>query len=169
MGLLINFFFNALLYSDDVVSNKYHNNGQLDIIVSLTLSILSNIVTSIFCYYIKYSKGVGERVKLILEIRYQTHFYHNMKRLFLYLKLKFTCFFMSQIIIVGACMYYIVIFGIKYYYSQKSLIVNFLYSLVESIITSFGITLIIIITRKIGLSCSNKQLYNTSKYINSKF
>ena len=27
LTLLINFFFNALLYSDDVISNKYHNNG----------------------------------------------------------------------------------------------------------------------------------------------
>ena len=51
LALLINFFFNALLYSDDVISNKYHNNGELDIIVTLTLSILSNLVTSVFCYY----------------------------------------------------------------------------------------------------------------------
>ena len=169
LALLINFFFNALLYTDDVVSNKYHNNGELDIIVTLTLSILSNVVTSIFCFYIKYTRGIEERIKLITEIKYKMHFYRNLKQLLLFLKIKFICFFISQLIVIFICIYYIVIFGVKYPNSQKSLIVNYCYSLVESIITSFGISLIILITRKIGLSCSNKQLYNTSKYINSKF
>ena len=70
---------------------------------------------------------------------------------------------------MATCIYYIVIFCIKYSCSQKSLIVNYCYSFIESIITSFAITTIIMITRKIGLSCANKELYNTSKYINSKF
>ena len=169
LGLLINFFFNALLYTDDVVSNKYHNNGELDIIVTLTLSIVSNIVSSIFCYYIKYTRGIEERIDLIIEIKYKKEFFRNIKRLFLYLKIKFICFFISQLLILAACVYYIVIFCILYSRSQKSLIVNFCYSLVESIITSFGLALIILITRKIGLSCQNKELYNTSKFINAKF
>ena len=169
LNLLSNFFFNALLYSDDVVSNKYHNNGKLDLIVTLTLSILSNIITSIFCFYIKYSRGIDERINLVLEIKYRMHYYKNLKKLLLYLKIKFICFFITQLIIIVICLYYIVIFSVLYSCSQKSLIVNFCYSLVESIITSFGVTLIILITRKIGLSCSNKELYNTSKYINSKF
>jgi hypothetical protein len=169
LSLLINFFFNSLLYTDDVVSNKYHNNGELDIIVTLTLSIVSNIVTKIFCFYIKYTRGIEERIKLITEIKYKMPFYRNIRQLFLYLRLKFVCFFISQLIILFTCMYYVVIFCVKYSRSQKSLIVNYCYSLVESIITSFGIALIILITRKIGLSCSSKALYNTSKYINSKF
>ena len=53
LSLLIDFFFNTLLYSDEVVSNKYHNNGKLDFIVCLSLSLISNIVTSIISYYLK--------------------------------------------------------------------------------------------------------------------
>ena len=169
LGLLINFFFNALLYSDEVVSNKYRNNGHLDFIVSLVLSILSNIVTSIFCYYLKYSRGIEEKIKLILEIKYKVRCYRNIKKLILYLRLKFICFFIAQLIIVATCLYYIVIFCVKYSCSQISLLVNYCYSLLESIITAFAITFIILTTRKIGLSCLNKELYNTSKYINSKF
>ena len=135
----------------------------------MTLSILSNIVTSIFCYYIKYTRGIEERIKLITEIKNKMAFYRNIRQLLLYLRIKFICFFISQLIILFTCMYYVVIFCVKYSRSQRSLIVNYCYSLVESIITSFGIALIILITRKIGLSCSNKALYNTSKYINSKF
>ena len=169
LALLINFFFNALLYSDDVVSNKYHNNGKLDFVVSLALSIISDIITSIICYYEKYSRGIEERVKLILEVKYKMHCYRNIRRFLKYLKVKFVCFVISQLIITVFCIYYIVIFGIIYPHSQNSLIINYCYSLVESIIASFCITIIILITRKIGLSHSNKQLYNISKYINSKF
>ena len=43
LSLLIDFFFNTLLYSDEVISNKYHNNGKLDFIVTLVVSLLSNI------------------------------------------------------------------------------------------------------------------------------
>ena len=169
LEMLINFFFNALLYTDDVVSNKYHNKGKLDIFVTLILSIISNLVTSIFYYYIKYSRGIEERVKNIIEIKRKYHFYRNMKKLFSHLKIKFAFFFVCQIIIIATCIYYLVIFGVKYPCSQNSLILNYCYSLIESIIISFGITIIISITRKIGLSCSNKRLYNTSKYIDSKF
>ena len=95
--------------------------------------------------------------------------YRNIKRLLSYLRIKFICFFFAQLIIMAICIYYIVIFCIKYSCSQISLLVNYCYSFVESIITSFVITFIILITRKIGLCCPNKELYNTSKYINSKF
>ena len=169
IALLINFFFNALLYSDDVVSNKYHNNGKLDFAVSLLLSIISNIITSIICYYLKYSRGLEERIKLILEIKYEMHCYRNIQKFLKYLRIKLVCFVISQLIITGLCMYYIVIFCIIYSQSQKSLLVNYIYSILESIIISIGITTIILITRKIGLSCLNKKMYNTSKYINSKF
>ena len=169
IALLFNFFFNALLYSDEVISNKYHNNGKLDFIVSLTLSILSNIITSILFYYIKYSRGIEEKINLILELRYKMHFYRNFKKLLLFLRIKFIFFYISQLIIFGICIYYLVIFCILYAKSQKSLLVNYFYSLIESIITSFAIALIILITRKIGLCCPNKEFYNVSKYINYKF
>ena len=143
IALLINFFFNALLYSDDVVSNKYHNNGKLDFAVSLLLSIISNIITSIICYYLKYSRGLEERIKLILEIKYEMHCYRNIQKFLKYLPIKLVCFVISQLIITVLCMYYIVIFCIIYSQSQKSLLVNYIYSILESIIISIGITTII--------------------------
>ena len=169
MSLLINFFFNALLYSDEVVSNKYHNNGELDFLVSLLLSILSNVITSIFCYYLKYSNGVEERINLILDLRNDFHFYRNLMFFLSRLKLKFICFYIFQLIIFWGIMYYIVIFCVLYSCSQTSLIINYCYSLVESIITSIVISLIILVTRKIGIICKNKNFYNISKYINKKF
>ena len=45
--LLLDLTMNCLLYSDDVVSEKYNNNGELSMITSLSLSIISNIISSI--------------------------------------------------------------------------------------------------------------------------
>ena len=165
----MNFFFNSLLYTDDVVSNKYHNNGELDFFVSLTISLLSNIVTSIIYYYLKYSRGVEERINLILEIKYTNFFFMNINKYLQFLKLKFICFLIAQIFIFFICMYYIVIFCNIYPLSQESLIINYIYSLLESTITSFAISFIIVVTRIIGLYCHNKRFYNVSKYINSNF
>ena len=169
LSLLFNFFFNTLLYSDDVVSNKYHNNGELDIIVTLILSLLSNIITSFVCFYLNYSKGIDERLELIRELKIKKYYICNVNIYFRFLKLKFICFFISEIFLVSGCFYYIVIFCIIYNKTTGSLVINYLISLLEGLITSIAITIIILITRKIGLVFHKKDLYNTSKYINNKF
>ena len=168
LSLLINFFFNALLYSDDVVSHKYHNNGKLDFAVSLALSIISNLVTSLLCHYLNYSRGINENIDYILETKRNIHYYKNIKKFELFLKYKFLCFWISETIVIATCIYYIEIFGVKYYYSQISLLLNYCYSFIESIITSFIIAFAILATRKIGLSCHKKEFYVTSQYINNK-
>ena len=168
-SLLINLFFNTLLFSDDIVSHKYHNNGELDIIVTLVLSILSNIITSIICYYLKYSKGIEERIDLIKEIKIKDYYIINVNTFYRYLRIKHKIYFIAEIIIVSCCYYYIVVFCIIYSRSIGSLTINYLNSLLEGLITSIVVTLSIIITRKIGLSYLSKNLYNTSKYINYKF
>ena len=66
LSLLLDLFLNAFLYTDEVVSNKYHNNGQLDIIVSLTITLLSNIINSIICSTLNFSKDVEERLEQII-------------------------------------------------------------------------------------------------------
>ena len=166
---LFNFFFNAFLYSDEVVSNKYHNNGKLDIFVTFVLTIGSNIITSIFCYYINYSKGIEERSEFINEIRIEFHYLRNVNRFIKYLKIKFIFFLIGEIILLLGCYYYIVIFCILYSKSKASLVINYILSLVEGVITSISISIIIIVTRKIGLLYHNKSLYNASKFINNRF
>ena len=78
-------------------------------------------------------------------------------------------FIIMELLLIGGCFYYIVIFCIIYSKSQKSLFVNYLYSLLEGLITSLIITILIVITRQIGISFKNSYFYNTSKYINEKF
>ena len=169
LSLLFDCFFNALLYSDDVVSQKYHNNGELDFIVSLMITLISNIITSIVCLFINYSDGIEERLDQILEIRREYKYLFALKKYLRFLKIKMVFFIITIFILVSGCFYYIVIFCIIYSNSQVSLLTNYLLSLLEGLITSLIITILIVLTRKIGISCSNSYIYNTSKFINKKF
>ena len=169
LSLQFNFFFNALLYSDEVISNKYHNNGELDFVITLTLSISSNIISSIVCYYVNYSKGLDERYDLIMTIKSQYYYLKNIIIFFKYLKIKFIYFAICELLIICTSFYYVVIFFIIYSKSIGSLILNYFTSLFESFLTSIVITIIIVSTRKIGLTFLCKELYNTSKYINNYY
>ena len=169
LSLLINFFFNTLLYSDEVISNKYHNNGELDFFVTLVLTILSNIISSIICYYLNYAAKFEDLLELIKEIKIKSYYFMNVFRFLKLLKIKFFILLISQILAICCCFYYIIIFFIVYTTCKKSLIINFITSLVEGLILSFVISLIVAILRKISIKCLNKHIYNTSKYIDKHF
>ena len=164
LSLLIQSFFNSLLYSDDVISNKYHNNGDLDIVATLTLSLLSNIITSIITYYLNYSKNVEETFGA-LKKNYALNDIIFLK----ILKIKFFIFLMSQMVFIFISYYYLVIFFIIFTCIRNSIIISYLTSLLENLITSITISLIITIFRKLAFVFSNKIFYNISKYINDKF
>ena len=167
--LMVNIFFNTLLYSNEVISHKYHNNGKLDFIVQLILSLLSNIITSIISYYLNYSNRVDERIEEIKNIKREFYYIFNLVKLIKYLKIKFVIFFIIELFILLSCFYYISIFFIVYSYCKISLIINYITSPLESLITSIVISIIIVIFRKMGLILLNKNIYNTSKYINKNF
>ena len=169
LSLLINFFFNALLYSDEIVSHKYHNNGNLDFIVIFCLSILSNIITSFVCFFLEYSPLIEDRLEQIVEIKYEFDYLKTLKKFLRNLKIKIIIIIVTEIIVIIICFYYIVIFTIIYNKSQLSLLINYLWSIFEDLIKSLIVTTVIVLTRKIGIFCSNKYIYNTSKFINQKF
>ena len=169
LSLLIDFFFNAFFYSDDIVSKKYHNNGKLNFIVTVTLSIASNIITSIICNFLNFSKGAEERLEEIMNIKNEFGYLYALDMFIKVLKIRVFNYIIIEIILISFSFYYILIFSIIYQNSQISLLINYFTSLLESLITSIIISLIIVITRKIGIIYLNNNIYNTSKYINNNF
>jgi hypothetical protein len=169
LSLLIGFFFNTFFYSDEAISNKYHNNGKLDFIVTLLITFASNIATSIICHFLNSSNWIENKLQNISEIRNEYKYLILINRFLKFLKLKLICFLISEIIILFFCSYYIVIFCIVYSQTQISLLTNYIVSLIEEVIKSIIITILIVMTRKIGISFKNVYSYNVSKYINSNF
>jgi len=169
LSLLIGFFFNALLYSDDIVSHKYHNKGKLDFIVIFILSIISNIITSIIIYFLGCSNFLEEKFERTKEIRNEYKYIYAFNKFFKYLKIKTFCFILIELTIIICSFYYIIIFSIVYSKSQKSLIINYLVSLIERYAESIFVIFFVSITRRIAIFFKNVYLYNISQYINAHF
>ena len=168
-SLLIDLFLNAFLYTDDVVSNKYHNNGQLDLIVSLTLSLLSNIINSIICYFLNFSKDIEERFEQIMQIKIEDCYFYSSNKFMKILKVKIMLYFIIDALFTAFAFYYIIIFCILYKNSHISFLTNYLMSIIESLIFSIIVSISIVVTRIIGIKFSNKKMYNISKYLNNTF
>ena len=169
LSLLIDFFFNTFLYSDEVVSNKYHNNGQLDFIVSILLTLSSNIITSIICKFLNFDEDVEERLENILYIKREFNYLYAVQQFIKLLTIKVSLLFIIEIIFICFSFYYFAIFCIVYNNSQISLLINYIISLTESLITSIIISIIIAITRKIGIIYYNNKFYNVSKFLYNNF
>ena len=167
---LFSYFMNALLYSDEVVSQKYHNNGQLDLITSIFLSLVSNIISSIFIWIIKVLSIYNEYLILMIkDIKNKADFQLIFQRLFKLVKIKTSFYYLLSNVISLGIIYYLYIFCEIYKKSQISLFINYIIGIFESLILSFGISLIICVLRFSGLKCKIKYLYRTSVYINNKF
>ena len=169
LSLLIDFFFNTLFYSDNVVSHKFHNNGRLDFVITLLISITSNIITSIIIYFLNYSKWMEEKLEMISEIKNEYKYLFFINRFFKIIKFKLICLLIYELIIIIICFYYITIFCSIYSRTQISLLFNYIASLLEGFLKTIIVTIIVAITRKIGISFLNIYSYNTSKYIFSNF
>ena len=169
LSLLLDFFFNVLLYSDDVVSHKYHNNGKLDYIVTISISMVSNVISSLFSHFLEFSDKLGERLEQIGEIRQECKYLYAFKKLLKYIKIRMIFFIIIEIIILVLSFYYITIFFIVYSKCHKSLSINYITSLSEGLLKSIIIIILIVATRKIGIEYRNKYIFNTSLYIDKKF
>jgi hypothetical protein len=169
LSLILDFYFNAIFYSDDIISHKFHNKGKLNFIVSLLLSLSSIIITSLLLRFTSYIKGLEEKIELMMEIKVEYKVLKILSKFILYIKIKTSILSLFQIVIILYCYIYIMIFLIIYSRCQMSLLKNYFMSFIDNIVISIAISIIIVITRKIGINFNNKNIYNTSKYIHNHF
>ena len=170
LDFLFSYFMNALLYSDDVVSQKYHNNGSLDFATSLSLSLASNIISSITIWTIKKLTNYNEFLKLMVNDVYnERSFIFLFHKIYRCLKIKISIYFILNFIVVLAITYYLFIFCIIYKKSQISLLSNYFLGIAESLLKSFGVAFVVCILRFISLKCKRKRIYRASVYLNELF
>ena len=141
----------------------------MDFTITLIITISSNIVTSIICYFVNKSDRIEEKIENILELRIEYRYLFAFNKFLKLLKIKIVLFLINEILIICFCFYYIVIFCSVYAKTQISLLFNYFTSFLEGIIKSIIVSILIAITRKIGINFLNKYFYNTSKYLNSHF
>ena len=161
---------NCFFYTDDVVSEKYHNGGSLEMFTSLSLSFASNIISSIIIYYLKKLGEYSDFLdNIIRNISRKKYYFINIIKFRKYLKIRLSLFYIIQYIMCILMTYYITIFCIVYNKSQISIIINYIYGVFESLGISLGISLIVTIMRYLSIKNEWKVIYRTSQYINNKF
>ena len=170
LDLLFNFFMNALLYTDDVVSKKYHNNGTLDYWTSIILSLISNIISNIGIWIIKkltsYSNYLSFMTK---EMDDKKLYLIAFKKLYNLIKLKILLFYFLSVFLSTCFIYYLTMFCIIYNKSQISLFSNYIIGELQSLLESVLISIIVSLLRFFGLKLKLKQIYRTSVYLDEKF
>ncbi len=167
--LLIDLTMNSILYSDQLVSHKSHNNGKLDTIIVLSLSTFANILASMIEYYLEILIDFEDKLNKITEIKEETMFLKVFKLLLRRMIIRVIIFFFCEIILTILCTYYLFIFFTIYHKSQMSLLKSYLISLLESWLINLVIAILVVLFRKLGIYFRNKYIYNTSKYLDKNF
>ena len=170
LSCLLELFFNSLLFTDEVVSKKYHNNGELELLTSLFLSIASNIISSIILFLIKKNtKYHLIFIRIEKEIKEEKNYLIALKNAFLLLKRNIIIFVIIGFCVIIISLYYISIFCIMYYYSQFSLLYNYFIGIIESLIVSIISAFIASILRIVGLNLKIRKIFVISRYIDDHF
>ena len=170
LGILLELFFNAFLFNDDVISQKYHANGELDKFTSLFMSTVSKILSSIFEYLINRLSDVYSIVPILLkEVKSEKYYLYNVFKILKIMHIKISCFLIVEVIVSSFITYYLFVFCTIYSNAQNNFIANYFYGVIESLLISLAIALVVTTLRMIGLKNRNKDIYNTSKFINERF
>ena len=166
LGLLIDFTLNALIYTDDIVSQKYNNNGKLTFYTSIILGTISNFITFLIMKNIRKWLNYSFAFEYIgIDIKNEIHYFKKVKLIFSFIKKRICIYFFIEIIVSSICGYYIYIFCNIYKKSQFSMVLNYLIGLAESFLISLFITLIVTIMRITALKCKIKGAYYSSRYL----
>ena len=136
----ISFFLNAFFYTDEYISDAYHNNGILDFISGLPKSIYSFVATLIITNLLKMLSS--SKYELIRVIRRNVKFqnYTNIINIKLAkLRKKLIIYYILLFLLGAFFLYYVTVFCGVYRYSQKYWFIGCL----ESFGMDFSVALII--------------------------
>ena len=168
--LILDLSLNFFLYTDDVVSEKYHNNGELLFFSSLLLSFMSNVISSIIVYFTaKLANYWDLTEEIIKRVKYKKNYFENVLRLFKYIKIKLISFYFLEISFIIAMNYYLYVFCSVYQKSQGSVMINYLIGACTSFAISVALSIIITLLRVLSFKYNSIELFNVSKYLYDKF
>ena len=167
LSYAIDFTLNAVLFSDDVISRKYNNNGQIGFFITFFLSACSNIVGFLLSYYVvklstfSYAFGRAKR-----EIKDEKKYYEIGYRLYKVVKIRLMVFFILEFAILLLCIYYVLIFCSVYKGSQSAWIIDCFTSVLLSVLYTLIKTVIVSVLRFCAIRWESKRMYYIARYLN---
>ena len=168
--LCLDLTLNCLLYTEDVISEKYNNNGSIKFFTTLSLSFMSHIISSIISFFICKLSDYVEFFELIIhDVTDKSKYLLNMLKYKKYLCIKLSAFFIIQTIFNLMMCYYLMIFCTVYHKTQGSIMINYITGVAESLAISLVLALITSLMRYLSIKYKWKSIYYTSKYFFENF
>ena len=164
----MSFFLNALFYTEDYISEAYHNDGVLNFISSLPKSIYSFIATLIITNLLKMlSNSKSELMKIIIERRNAKNYTELINIKLLKLRKKLVVYFFLIVLLGILFLYYVTAFCAVYYNSQKFWIIGCIESFAMDSLAAFVICAFITLFRYISIKKRIKYLYSLANIIST--
>ena len=164
----ISFFLNALFYTDEYISDAYHNDGVLDFVSGLPKSIYSFIATLITTNLLRMlSSSKNELMKVI---RRNDKFSNYSKIINIKLKKlgkKIIIYFILVFLLESFFLYYVTVFCAVYRYSQKYWFMGCLESFGMDSFVSFITCIFLALFRYISIKTHIKCFYIFANIINT--
>ena len=167
-GYQIGFFLNSFFYSDEYISDTYHNNGILNFVSSLPKSIYSFLVTIILSSLLKMlSNSKKQLSKIINTKKNEQEFIEAIEIELNKLKKKLIAYYIIVFILGLFFNYYASAFCAVYINSRMFWFLGCIESLVLDFITPFAICFCLAGLRYIGIRKKSKFIYKISSLLNS--
>ena len=164
--LSLDFTINSMLFSDDVISRNYHSGGNMDYIVSFTLSVLSNVIGSIVSIiFVKLAAHSEYYNEIEDEIQNQTEYIKICKEIITSNKIRLYWYYVLEIIFFLFFWYYITIFCIVYRCSQMKWFFDCLNGIIVDIFYIAILSLCATFIRSISIFIHSKKMYYLARYL----
>ena len=170
LDILLDLTINSLLFSNDVISQKYFNNGELLFFTTNMLSISSNVISYFILYLTEKLINQYEVLDVInKEFKNEDNYYKIFLKLLNCFRLKITIFYLVLFFFGLFCTYYLFVFCAVYKKIQVDLFTNYIVGSLWSLGLTVFICLFITITRKLAINKRIKRLFVVSKFVGDKF
>ena len=166
----ISFFLNALFYTDDYISDAYHNDGVLDFISGLPKVIYSFIATLITTNLLKMlSNSKTELIQVIRRRKKYHNYLHIINKKISKLKKKLIVYFIFTFSLGLFFLYYITTFCAVYRNSQKYWFYGCLESFAMDSFVSIIACIFLSLLRYISIRYRVKYCYALANFISIFF
>ena len=166
----ISLFLNAFFYTDEYISDAYHNDGVLDFFTSLPKSIYSSLVTLVITSLLKMlSNSKNELTRVIRNKRNDYNYIFFVDNKLRKLRNKLIAYFILVFLLDIFFLYYVSAFCSVYRYSQKYWFFGFLESFGFDTLVAIFICAIISLLRYISIRKKLKYFYIMSNIISTLF
>ena len=167
LSMALDFTMNSVLFSDDVVSDNYHNEGNMSFLTSMLLSILSNLISAIISFIFVYLSKYALYFEAVDEEKLNDVDYILIcSKILHYMKRKLTLYFIISFLFIVVFWYYVTVFCIIYHNNQVNWIIDCITGIVMSLLYTLGIATLVSTIRCIALQTNSANLYNISNYFN---